>query len=99
MKSIQSIIKEKAIELGVDYCPDYSGRGMYGRECVSISGARSECMQVIKACIVELHNTAQEEANDDADYDFDMAIELLFDYYTDNMGTGVVLYWPSMQDD
>ena len=99
MKSIQSIIKEKAIELGVEYCPDYSGRGMYGRECVSISGAQSECMRVIKACIVELHNEAQDEANDDTDYDFETALELLFDHCTDSMGTGVVFYWTCMQDD
>lgn len=99
MRSIQSIIKDIATDLGTSVLPDYSGRSMYGIECLGVSGSKSECMQVIKACIVELHNEAQDEANDDTDYGFDMAIELLFDYYTDSMGTGVVLYWPSMQDD
>lgn len=99
MKSIQSIIKEKAIELGVEYRPNYSGRGIYGRQGIGISGSRSECMAVIKACIVELHNEAQDDVNDDTDYDFETALELVFDYNTDTLGCGMIVYWPGIQDD
>lgn len=99
MKSIQSIIKANATQEGVTYHKDYSGRGMYGRQCIGISGSRSECMAVIKACIVELHNEAQDDVNDDTDYDFEMAIELVFNYNTDSMGYDTIVYWPGMQDD
>lgn len=99
MKSIQSIIKANATQEGVTYHKGYSGRGMYGRSCIGISGSRRECNAVIKACIVELHNEAQDESNDDVDYDFEMALELIFDYSADIMGCGMIVYWPGMQDD
>ena len=99
MKSIQSIIKANATQEGVTYHKNYSGRGMYGRLCIGISGSLSECMAVIKACIVELHNEAQDFANDDSDYDFEWALELVFNYSTDNLGYDRIVYWPGMQDD
>ena len=99
MKSIQSIIKEKAIELGGDYCPDYSGRGMFNRSCIGVVGAFSECMDVIKSVLIDVHNEELDCGNDDTDYDFESALDELLDYNQDSLGLSVILYWPSMQDD
>lgn len=99
MKNIQSIIKEKAIELGVEYRPDYSGRGMYNRSCIGVVGAFSDCMDVIKSVLIYVHNAELDCGNDDTAYDFESALGDLLDYNQDSMGRSVILYWPSMQDD
>ena len=99
MKSIQGIIKDKAIELGVEYRPNYSGRGMFNRSCVGVVGEFSECMDVIKSALIDVHNEELDGCNDDTDYDFESALDELLDYNQDTLGLSVILYWPSMQND
>lgn len=99
MKSIQSIIKEKAIELGVEYRLHYSGRGMYSRSCIGVVGEFSDCMDVIKSVLIDVHNAELDCGNDDTDYDFESALDELLDYNQDSMGLSVILYWPNMQGD
>ena len=99
MKSLQSIIKAKAIESGVEYNPSYSGRHMFNRSCIGIMGTCGDCMDVIKAVLLEIHNEELDCGNDYTDYDFESALHELLDYDQDSMGLGVILYWCGMQED
>lgn len=58
----------------------YSGRGMYGKECVAVSDDRR--LQEILADLVEAYGDNLECA------------EAIRAARTDNMGLGIVVYWP-----
>lgn len=71
-----------------DYTPEpYSGRGMYGKTCVSVSGGGNDTE---RPSIWEL---AKELANERWDGEFDNVPEPR----QDSLGLGIVLYWPSYE--
>ena len=72
---------------------DYSGRGMYGRRCVGITGRKADCMTVIGEVIKLAHS---ESAHND-ELDFDSAVDLLMSFDQDSMGYDVILYWEDIQ--
>jgi len=97
MPSLQSMIRsmcDSCPEMEVDYRARYSGRGMYGQECVGILGQEEDCMQLIAEVIKELHvNLASDEEGL-----FDEAVSALMRFDKDNMGmSGVILYWIMME--
>jgi hypothetical protein len=85
----------------------YSGRGMYGKQCVAITGDFSACMQMISEVIKDLHDevfNAAIDSTDDRDsapYDLDSAfsgaVDDLMDFSYDSMGLDVVVYWPNVE--
>lgn len=106
MESLQHLITEAADGTDIEV-RSYSGRAMYGRECVAIVGDISELHALIANVLKEAHTTVYEaaiDANDDdekdqADKESDAMFELIdqiMDYRTDSMGLSTVLYWPRL---
>lgn len=62
----------------------YSGRGMYGKECLSINIESYELGSVFFEMGVALAKNNSQEVPD-----------ALLSYSTDNMGYGIVVYWKS----
>jgi hypothetical protein len=71
-----------------DFTPkSYSGRGMYGKTCVSVSGGGDDSERP------SAWNIARELFNEHYDGEFDNLPEPK----QDSMGLGIVLYWPSYE--
>jgi hypothetical protein len=64
----------------------YSGRGMYGKECLGV-----ECDDPVKFMLELAIGLAEtcEDAGEVADF-----LEMLRDPQTDSMGLGSIIYWP-----
>jgi hypothetical protein len=93
MPTLQQRLRAACIDSGeVSYYSDYSGRSMYGRNCVGISGLRKDCMKVISEVMQDIaaangaHGVLQVGEWFDTLLDFDM----------DNMGRDMILYWPNL---
>lgn len=90
--TIVDLLKEQAEEYGVT-CSSYSGRGMFGSQCISISG--DDCSDVIKGCIqrivdlVGLDEMKTSEAKS--------MVATLLGHSQDSMGRGSVFYWPRVK--
>lgn len=71
-----------------DYTPKaYSGRGMFGKSCVSVSGGGDDSERP------SAWDIAMELANERWDGEFDNVPEPR----QDSLGLGIVLYWPSYE--
>jgi hypothetical protein len=115
MQSVQEALREACEDVGnsdiVSFRNTYSGRGMYGRQCVGIVGSMAECQlviaQVIKTLSMALSRVAKESVDPDysateddladTENDFDLAINSLMNFSQDNMGLDVILYWPNLE--
>lgn len=69
----------------VEFYNGYSGRGMYGKKCVGITGQTEGCRFVIAEVIKEAHNTK--------DADFEELVDTILNFSQDSMGRDVILYW------
>jgi len=67
----------------------YSGRGMYGKQCVGVTGSERAVMAVIQEVIKEAH---YDSAHDDT-VDFELTVDTLLNYERDSMGMDIVVYW------
>lgn len=109
MNSIQSIIKAACHQHGeVEFRDDYSGRSMYGTECIGITGSMRDCQNVLGSLISQLtHDTfmsamnARDGAEEDAAYDFNDEVQstlaLLTSFEIDSMGQDNIMYWPGIK--
>lgn len=91
MITLQQQLRDAVENMGwpdddVSFRNSYSGRGMYGRECVGIVGSFESCMAVIGEVIKE----NKEEPG------FDEMVDQLLDFSQDSMGMDVILYWPEL---
>ena len=95
MSTIQELLKEFCKDSSeVSFRNDYSGRGMYGRRCVGITGRESDCMAVIAEVITDCHNRCEF----DEDFDFGKAVDILLRCQSrDSMGLDVIIYWPNLK--
>lgn len=82
----------------------YSGRGMFGRQCVGVSGDSSELKEAIKDAIGELIDDASSTTNEESIEtpseigtldDIRELAQTLVTYEQDSLGMGVIFYWPS----
>lgn len=94
MDYIARMVKEAVEAVGddeqVSFYNGYSGRGMYGSECVGITGSKSECMKLI----AEVIKLAHEASASDDEVEFDDVVDCLLDYEQDSMGrSDVIIYW------
>jgi hypothetical protein len=78
-------LEQAAADHGCDLRTDYSGRFMYGAKCVALTGDSAK--DVTKA----LMQFSQDEP--------DLATELADAWTQDQMGRGVVVYFPGFQPD
>lgn len=81
----------------VSFRDDYSGRGMYGKECVGISGGYSACQRLIGEVIIQLGQDMQDATTDQHLEAFEDAIPKLLNFNSDSMGRDVILYFPSIK--
>lgn len=106
MKSLVERFRDQGLE-----SRSYSGRGMYGKQCVGVSGDRSEINNAIKDiigdCLQEVRDRVIEEQENgyDSAYVYDNASldELkrftsdLLCYKEDQLGLGIIYYWPRIE--
>ena len=104
MKSPQFYLGEAIREdiEDVRFRKDYSGRGMYGRTCVGISGPHGQCMTVIGEAIIQAGLDSQRvqlgSSREETDEIFRQTVNTLLDFCQDSMGMGVIYYWPELQN-
>jgi hypothetical protein len=95
MEKLQTQLREMCEETcgEVNFYNNYSGRGMYGRNCVGITGALSACMRVIAEVIKQAHYYAQDGEDGSDPTDFNKVVDTLLNYSQDSMGYDVIVYW------
>jgi len=85
--------KARLVELaeaeGIDVRTDYSGRAMYGRNCVGVVGVPHDMLRFVLAVVPGLDP-------DDTEHTFAYAEEWLA-MAMDNMGYDTIFYWPNVQ--
>lgn len=94
VKNLAQLIVEAADDLDVDVRTNYSGRSMYGRTCVGVTGSSSDINSVIAGVIMELSDLAVE--GPDARDQMREHIETLLNYAQDSMGMDRIYYWPGL---
>jgi hypothetical protein len=88
--SIAEMIRDAAEQAGLSFRRDYSGRGMYGRSCIAVSGHRHSIQcELFPAVIQEIAACYPDQVSE-------MARQLM-DYQTDSMGFDQVFYWSDLQ--
>ena len=105
MKSLVERFRDQGLEPR-----SYSGRAMYGKQCVGVSGDRSEMNSAIEGiigdCLQEAYDRGIEEQENENDSDvyenasLDELKEFTSDllcYREDQLGLGVVYYWPRIE--
>ena len=90
--TIYELLKKTEEEENYDTLRSYSGRSMYGKECVAISGDHEELMDQIATAITVLCDYV-EWGDIDSSQRYDL-IHKLLQFKQDSMGLGVVYYWP-----
>lgn len=105
-KTIQQILTEVIDDSGIEVnIRSYSGRSMYGRQCVGIVGTFTDCQTLIAECIKammqDLFDTAMDGASEDEAYDmnetYQTNVDRLLAFSQDNMGLDVVIYWSRLE--
>lgn len=81
----------------------YSGRCMYGKRCVSISGNQRDITRGIQRLAKSLISQGHDLGLDGAEYpdsgnaefeNLHKLMETLLDYNQDQLGLDIVIYWP-----
>jgi len=80
-------ILQELLENGNFECRSYSGRGMYGKECLGVVCKNER--QVISKIIEALAN---ESINDH----FDVS-DAFSEFYKDNLGSNTIVYFPGIK--
>lgn len=91
----------------------YSGRGMFGRTCLAITGSVSQCQQLLAEALKEgfrdvcqLMSSESLKGGQSAllmaqieheTDEYDTALGHAFNYAQDQMGLDVVWYWPNIK--
>lgn len=107
MEKIQTLIKNAAKDLDISF-RSYSGRAMYGNQCVAITGTMQDVGNVIGTVIkqatteaidaaFDADNDAERQAARDQGWALDKLIDVLMDFRTDSMGYDIVAYWPDLE--
>lgn len=74
----------------------YSGRGMYGEQCVAVTVQPDRVLSAGLMVLAELTS----DIDDDAVHDMLFAVQnLMAGALTDSMGLDTVVYWPRMEWD
>jgi hypothetical protein len=110
--SLQEDFKDACESSGeVTFRNNYSGRGMYGRQCIGIVGDIVACQLVIAQVIKDLgwrisrvskesidpDYSASPEDLDETMQDYELKVEHILQFRQDDMGLNVILYWPNLE--
>lgn len=80
----------------------YSGRGMFGKQCIGVE-TNSVAVILQELAVVIMEEVAQvvsdnHGCDDEPVHEEDRDLmRSLFDYRTDNMGLGMIVYWPRIE--
>lgn len=107
MEQIQTLIANAAKDLDVRF-RSYSGRAMYGKQCVAITGTMQDVGSVIgtvikmaadEVIVMATDATSDEEMDKvgEESSNLDKLIDALMDFRTDSMGYDIVAYWPDIE--
>lgn len=94
-QKVAELIKESVENMGdegVSFYNGYSGRGMYGRKCVGITGDMQGCMRVVGETLKYVHEVAEEDG-----MSFDRVVDALMAFMQDSMGRDIIIYWPDIE--
>jgi hypothetical protein len=84
--SLQERIEESALEYGMVFQDDYSGRFMYGKRCLAVVGSRSSITPLIE----KIKLSYQEK-------ELGKVMGILANYQTDSLGKyDTVFYWQDL---
>lgn len=108
MDSVQKLLKAACEDSGeVQFRNDYSGRGMYGKRCVGITGSMRECQRVMASVATALAQESFEtaidcdEGEENAAYDLNdqvqKGLDSLMSFRTDSMGLDVIVYFEDLE--
>lgn len=80
-------------ELLEEQCGDttvrsYSGRAMYGKSCLAITGSLLACIKAVLMVVASVEEASERDA---------IALWLAGNLRTDSMGFDVVWYWPKLE--
>lgn len=81
----------------------YSGRGMYSRTCLGISGDRESIMEVVAEIATQLmedtFNKAVErgEGAEHVNMQNQQSVRTLLGFKMDSLGHNVIMYWPDIE--
>lgn len=93
--NLQTLIRDvcKDTDLDVSFYSNYSGRGMYGSQCVGVVGSFSDCMKFIGEVVLEIMASTGFKWQ----YEKEAAVVKLMDISQDSMGRGMVFYWEELE--
>lgn len=89
MTRIQPLTFEQMQEEGFDVRHDYSGRGMFGRTCLGLTGDVDDLIRFVR--FVE-----RTHANENVNFPMDDT-DWLDNVRDDNMGRKMIYYWPNVR--
>lgn len=95
----------------VNFYNNYSGRGMYGRPCIGITGKLEDCHMLIASVIKELGWRVSRVSKESMDPDYsatdkdlvetmeqyELTVDKLLSYSMDNFGKQFIVYWPNLE--
>jgi hypothetical protein len=110
MESLQKMLSDACDDSGeVQFRNDYSGRAMYGRRCVGITGSWKDCQAVMASVTAAMAQDLFDTAinTDDSDREANEAYDLndrvqekineIMSFTFDSMGLDTIIYWPSLE--
>ena len=87
----------------VDVRDDYSGRFMYGQNCIGVTGTIGDAtifiMQLVNVIVeaeVEAGDISADDRDEQQDRKDEIFIEIMDVTRWDNMGTSMIWYWPGL---
>lgn len=109
MDSIQKMLKAACEDSGsIDFYNGYSGRAMYGKKCVGLTGSYRDIQRLIgevqRQITQELFDTAIDCADGEKNAAHDLndtvqeMLEKLADQSYDSMGLDMIVYFPKIEE-
>jgi hypothetical protein len=105
----QRLLLDAARDLGLDFRNDYSGRGMYGRECVGVVGDVRSFAQILlrvaeeridhELALPDMEREPSAWSGEDSSRvrrEWDRVFDALTRATWDSMGRDLIFYWPDL---
>jgi hypothetical protein len=97
---LRDVIAEDGDHGSVRFRNDYSGRCMFGKTCVGITGTMRDCQEVLSEALTRAGIDSQTvqlgSSREETNRFYRQLVKTLTDFRTDSMGMGSILYWPEL---
>lgn len=85
----------------VSFRNGYSGRGMYGANCIGIIGRDADCQRVIADVVKQLRNQTMKVQLGSSELEntqvFEQGVDMLLGAAVDRLGYDTIYYWPGLE--